>query len=30
DEDLSVKLKEDRIAKAKKVEMDSLEIETII
>lgn len=29
-EDLSVKLQEDRIAKAKKVEMDSLEIETII
>ena len=30
DEDLAIKLKEDRIAKAKKVEMDSLEIETII
>ena len=30
DEDLSVKLAEDRIAKAKKVEMDSLEIETIL
>ena len=30
DEDLSIKLKEDRIAKAKKVEMDSMEIETII
>ena len=30
DEELSVKLQEDRIAKAKKVEMDSLEIETII
>jgi len=30
DEELAVKLKEDRIAKAKKVEMDSLEIETII
>jgi len=29
-EDLRVKLEEDRIAKAKKVEMDSLEIETII
>lgn len=29
-DDLSVKLREDRIAKAKKVEMDSLEIETII
>jgi len=29
-EELSVKLKEDRIAKAKKVEMDSMEIETII
>jgi 5-(carboxyamino)imidazole ribonucleotide mutase len=29
-EDLSIKLKEDRIAKAKKVEMHSLEIETII
>ncbi|MDQ7046068.1 MAG: 5-(carboxyamino)imidazole ribonucleotide mutase [Sulfurimonas sp.] len=29
-EELSVKLKEDRIAKAKKVEMDSSEIETII
>ncbi|MCF6331047.1 MAG: 5-(carboxyamino)imidazole ribonucleotide mutase [Sulfurimonas sp.] len=30
DEELSIKLKEDRIAKAKKVEMDSMEIETII
>ena len=30
DEDLAVKLREDRIAKAKKVEMDSMEIETII
>jgi len=30
DKDLSIKLLEDRIAKAKKVEMDSLEIETII
>jgi 5-(carboxyamino)imidazole ribonucleotide mutase len=29
-EELTMKLKEDRIAKAKKVEMDSLEIETII
>ena len=29
-EELAVKLKEDRIAKAKKVEMDSSEIETII
>ena len=29
-EEISIKLKEDRIAKAKKVEMDSLEIETII
>jgi len=29
-EELSVKLKEDRIAKAKKVEIDSQEIETII
>jgi len=29
-EELSIKLKEDRIAKAKKVEMDSMEIETII
>jgi len=29
-DDLSIKLKEDRIAKAKKVEMDSMEIETII
>ena len=28
--ELSIKLQEDRIAKAKKVEMDSLEIETII
>ncbi len=30
DEELRVKLTEDRIAKAKKVEMDSLEIETIL
>lgn len=30
DEELSIKLKEDRIAKAKQVEMDSLEIETIL
>jgi len=30
DEELAIKLKEDRIAKAKKVEMDSQEIETII
>jgi len=30
DEELAIKLQEDRIAKAKKVEMDSLEIETII
>lgn len=30
DEDLRIKLLEDRIAKAKKVEMDSLEIETIL
>ncbi len=30
DENLHTKLKEDRIAKAKKVEMDSLEIETLI
>jgi len=30
DEDLRIKLTEDRIAKAKKVEMDSLEIETIL
>lgn len=30
DEDLRVKLAEDRVAKAKKVEMDSLEIETIL
>jgi 5-(carboxyamino)imidazole ribonucleotide mutase len=30
DEDLRVKLQEDRIAKAKKVETDSLEIETIL
>ncbi len=30
DEDLAIKLREDRIAKAKKVEMDSMEIETII
>jgi len=30
DEDLRVKLTEDRIAKAKKIEMDSLEIETIL
>ena len=29
-EELAIKLKEDRIAKAKKVEMDSMEIETII
>ncbi len=29
-EDLAVKLQEDRISKAKKVEMDSMEIETII
>jgi 5-(carboxyamino)imidazole ribonucleotide mutase len=29
-EELAIKLKEDRIAKEKKVEMDSLEIETII
>ncbi len=29
-DDLSIKLKEDRIAKAKKVETDSLEIETIL
>lgn len=29
-EELSIKLKEDRITKAKKVEMDSKEIETII
>ena len=29
-EELAIKLKEDRIAKAKKVEMDSSEIETII
>jgi len=29
-EDLRVKLEEDRIAKAKKVEMDSFEIETIL
>ena len=29
-EELAVKLKEDRIAKAKKVEMDSSEIETLI
>ena len=29
-EELAVKLQEDRIAKAKKVEMDSSEIETII
>jgi len=28
--ELAIKLKEDRIAKAKKVEMDSMEIETII
>ncbi|MBD3800464.1 MAG: AIR carboxylase family protein, partial [Campylobacterales bacterium] len=27
-EDLRIKLQEDRVAKAKKVEMDSLEIET--
>ncbi|MDX1295621.1 MAG: 5-(carboxyamino)imidazole ribonucleotide mutase [Sulfurimonadaceae bacterium] len=30
DDDLAVKLREDRIAKAKKVEMDSMEIEKII
>jgi len=30
DADLSIKLQEDRIAKAKKVEMDSMEIETIL
>jgi 5-(carboxyamino)imidazole ribonucleotide mutase len=30
DEELAIKLKEDRIAKAKKVEIDSAEIETII
>jgi 5-(carboxyamino)imidazole ribonucleotide mutase len=30
DAELAIKLQEDRIAKAKKVEMDSLEIETII
>ena len=29
-EDLRIKLQEDRVAKAKKVEMDSLEIETIL
>lgn len=29
-EELSIKLKEDRIAKAKQVEMDSMEIETIL
>ena len=29
-DDLAIKLREDRIAKAKKVEMDSLEIERII
>jgi len=29
-EELRMKLQEDRIAKAKKVEMDSLEIETIL
>lgn len=29
-DDLSIKLREDRIAKAKKVEMDSMEIETIL
>ena len=29
-EELAIKLKEDRIAKAKNVEMDSMEIETII
>ena len=29
-EELAVKLKEDRLAKAKKVEMDSSEVETII
>ena len=30
DEELAIKLQEDKIAKEKKVEMDSLEIETII
>jgi 5-(carboxyamino)imidazole ribonucleotide mutase len=30
DEELAIKLQEDRIAKEKKVEMDSLEIETRI
>ena len=30
DDELAIKLKEDRIAKAKKVEMDSLEIETLL
>jgi 5-(carboxyamino)imidazole ribonucleotide mutase len=30
DEELAIKLKEDKIAKEKKVEMDSLEIETLI
>ncbi len=30
DEELAIKLKEDRISKAKKVEMDSMEIETIL
>jgi 5-(carboxyamino)imidazole ribonucleotide mutase len=29
-EELRMKLQEDRISKAKKVEMDSLEIETIL
>ncbi len=29
-DDLSIKLREDRIAKAKKIEMDSMEIETIL
>jgi 5-(carboxyamino)imidazole ribonucleotide mutase len=29
-EELAIKLKEDRISKAKKVEMDSMEIETIL
>ncbi len=30
DEELAIKLKEDRISKAKKIEMDSMEIETIL
>jgi len=29
-EELAIKLKEDHISKAKKVEMDSMEIETIL